>query len=84
MPEADFAAFARQFSEDPDSREAGGRLGIFAHGVHPPALDDAFFALKPGEAAYTLFSFQSSAPGTTTTVGTVTTSTGYALESIAF
>ncbi len=38
----------------------------------------------PNAAAYTLFSFQSSTPGTTTTVGTVTATTGYALESIAF
>ena len=48
-PGADFAALARQFSEDPGSREAGGSLGTFARGVHPAALDDAFFALKPGE-----------------------------------
>ena len=48
-PGADFAALARKFSEDNGSREAGGSLGIFARGVHPAALDDAFFALKPGE-----------------------------------
>ncbi len=47
-PGADFAALARQFSEDPGSRDAGGRLGIFARGVHPAALDDAFFALPLG------------------------------------
>ena len=50
-PGADFAALARQFSEDPGSREAGGSLGTFARGVHPAALDDAFFALKPGEVS---------------------------------
>ena len=48
-PGADFGALARQESEDPGSRGAGGSLGIFARGVHPPALDDAFFALQPGE-----------------------------------
>ena len=48
-PGADFAALARRFSEDNGSREAGGSLGSFARGVHPAALDDAFFALKPGE-----------------------------------
>ena len=48
-PGADFAALARQFSDDPGTREAGGSLGTFAHGVHPAALDDAFFLLKPGE-----------------------------------
>ncbi len=47
-PGADFAALARQFSEDTGSRDTGGRLGIFARGVHPAALDDAFFALQPG------------------------------------
>ena len=38
----------------------------------------------PNAAAYTLFSFNSSTPGTTTTVGTVTASTGYVVTSIAF
>ncbi|MBE7189733.1 DUF4394 domain-containing protein, partial [Jatrophihabitans endophyticus] len=38
----------------------------------------------PNAAAYTLFDFSSAAPSATTTVGTVTTSAGYALESIAF
>lgn len=35
-------------------------------------------------AAYTLFTFDASNPGATTTVGTVTTSANYVLESIAF
>ena len=48
-PGADFAALAKARSEDLGTRDAGGQLGSFAHGVHPPVLDDAFFALKPGE-----------------------------------
>ena len=38
----------------------------------------------PNAAAYTLFSFNSTAPGTTTTLGTVTPTTGFTLQSIAF
>ena len=38
----------------------------------------------PNASSYTLFNFQSNAPGTTTTVGTVTPSTNFVLESIAF
>ena len=38
----------------------------------------------PNAAAYTLFDFSSAAPGTTTTVGTVTASTGFVVTSIAF
>lgn len=45
---ADFAALARQHSEDPSSREQGGDLGTFARGTHTTAFDDAAFALKPG------------------------------------
>ena len=40
--------------------------------------------LGPNASAYTLFSFDATTPGTTTTIGTVAASTGYALESIAF
>jgi len=45
---ADFAALARQHSEDPASREQGGDLGTFARGTHTRSFDDAAFALKPG------------------------------------
>ena len=38
----------------------------------------------PNASAYTLFNFQSNAPGTTTAVGTVTPTAGYVLTSIAF
>ena len=45
---ADFAALARQHSEDPSSREQGGSLGTFARNSHTRAFDEAAFALKPG------------------------------------
>lgn len=45
---ADFAALARQYSEDPSSREQGGDLGTFARGTHTSSFDEAAFALKPG------------------------------------
>lgn len=45
---ADFAALARQYSEDPSSRERGGSLGTFTRNTHTRAFDDAAFALKPG------------------------------------
>jgi peptidyl-prolyl cis-trans isomerase C len=45
---ADFAALARQHSEDPGTRARGGDLGSFTRDSHPRAFDDAAFALKPG------------------------------------
>jgi parvulin-like peptidyl-prolyl isomerase len=45
---ADFAALAREFSDDAATREQGGALGLFARGSHPKAFDDAAFALKEG------------------------------------
>ena len=45
---ADFAALARESSEDQGTRERGGDLGTFPRDSHVKALDDAAFALKPG------------------------------------
>jgi parvulin-like peptidyl-prolyl isomerase len=45
---ANFQELAREFSEDPSSREQGGDLGAFTRDSHPKAFDDAAFALKPG------------------------------------
>ena len=45
---ADFAKLAREFSEDPGTREAGGNLGAFTRDAHSKAFDDAAFKLKPG------------------------------------
>ncbi len=45
---ADFAALARQHSEDA-YREQGGQMDWTAQGELMPELDEALFALKPGE-----------------------------------
>lgn len=47
----DFAALARQWSEDPGTRLRGGDLGSFARNSHPRAFDEAAFALKPGQVS---------------------------------
>jgi parvulin-like peptidyl-prolyl isomerase len=43
----DFAAVARQVSEDPSTREAGGDLGWVAAGTTVPEFERAAFALTP-------------------------------------
>ena len=45
----DFAALARDFSDDKASAVNGGDLGSFAPGTMVPAFDQAVFSLKPGE-----------------------------------
>ena len=45
---ADFAALARQFSEDPSSKEQGGDLGAFTRNTHTRTFDDAAFSIQPG------------------------------------
>lgn len=47
----DFAALARQYSEDPGSASRGGDLGAFRRGQMDPAFEKAAFALKPGEVS---------------------------------
>jgi peptidyl-prolyl cis-trans isomerase D len=47
----DFAKLARELSEDTTSAAQGGDLGFVAKGEVVPALEDALFALKPGEVA---------------------------------
>ena len=45
----DFAALAREYSDDAATRERGGSLGLFQRGAHAKAFDDAAFALRAGE-----------------------------------
>lgn len=45
----DFAALAKQHSQDPGSAANGGDLGFFERGSMVKAFDDAVFSMKPGE-----------------------------------
>jgi parvulin-like peptidyl-prolyl isomerase len=46
---ANFAALARENSDDPATKTRGGDLGVFARDSHTRAFDEAAFALKVGE-----------------------------------
>ena len=46
---ADFAALAREHSEDPESAANGGDLGVIVAGQTMPAFEQAAFSLEPGE-----------------------------------
>ena len=45
----DFAAIARQESDDPGTRNNGGDLGEIRRGITVPAFEQAAFALKAGD-----------------------------------
>jgi peptidyl-prolyl cis-trans isomerase D len=45
----DFAALAKAYSDDPDSKQQGGSLGVLRRGLMAEEFDNAAFALKPGE-----------------------------------
>jgi peptidyl-prolyl cis-trans isomerase D len=45
----DFAALARQFSQDETTKDRGGELGFFGRGRYNPQLEEAAFAGKPGD-----------------------------------
>lgn len=47
----DFAAVAKTNSEDLDTKEKGGDLGLVDRLQLPPAFADVLFALKPGEVS---------------------------------
>ncbi len=44
----DFAAVAREVSQDPGTREEGGDLGFLSRGEHHPRIEEALFGLEPG------------------------------------
>jgi peptidyl-prolyl cis-trans isomerase SurA len=46
---ADFAALAKEYSDDPGSASKGGDLGTVKRGVFYPEFEAAAFALAPGE-----------------------------------
>ncbi len=45
----DFTALAKQYSDDPGSKDKGGLLDLSPKGTLDPAFDDALFKLKQGE-----------------------------------
>jgi hypothetical protein len=47
----DFAALARQHSQDDGSASQGGDLGLFAKGTMVPPFDEAAFSLEPGQVS---------------------------------
>jgi len=47
----DFAALAREYSDDPGSGPSGGDLGYFGQGAMVPEFEQAAFALQPGETS---------------------------------
>ena len=47
----DFAALAKEFSQDPGSASEGGDLGYAGKGVYDPAFEEALYALKKDEVS---------------------------------
>jgi peptidyl-prolyl cis-trans isomerase D len=47
----DFAALAKEFSQDPGSAADGGDLGYAGPGVYDPSFEEALYALQPGQVS---------------------------------
>lgn len=47
----DFAALAKEFSQDPGSKDEGGDLGFAAPGVFEPSFEEALYALQKGQVS---------------------------------
>ncbi|MEG4317265.1 SurA N-terminal domain-containing protein [Pseudomonas sp. FIP_A4] len=47
----DFAALAKEFSQDPGSASEGGDLGFAGRDVYDPAFEDALYALQEGQVS---------------------------------
>ncbi|WP_462402294.1 SurA N-terminal domain-containing protein [Pseudomonas sp. Marseille-QA0332] len=47
----DFAALAKEFSQDPGSASNGGDLGFAGPGVYAPAFEDALYKLDDGQVS---------------------------------
>ena len=47
----DFAALAKEVSQDPGSASTGGDLGFAGPGVYDPAFEESLYALKKGEVS---------------------------------
>lgn len=47
----DFAALAKEYSDDPGSASLGGDLGMFQQGMMVPEFDKAVFSMKVGEVS---------------------------------
>ncbi|HET7461375.1 MAG TPA: peptidylprolyl isomerase, partial [Longimicrobium sp.] len=50
-PGADFAALAQRYSQDPGSKDRGGELDWFGHGVMVQPFETAAFALQAGQVS---------------------------------
>lgn len=47
----EFATLAAEFTDDPAFKQRGGALGVVTRGKLSPAVEEAAFALKPGEVS---------------------------------
>jgi peptidyl-prolyl cis-trans isomerase D len=56
---ADFAKLAKQYSDDPGTRDNGGELGFFSRGQLVKPFSEVAFSLKPGQygIAHTRFGY---------------------------